>query len=1369
MSIIRRYLPEIAIILLLFALPLGFFFPQTLGGQTLIPTENIYQYEPYRVYRDVVNAPEIPQNHLVSDLVLQNFQWKSFTRDQLAQGEVPLWNPHQFGGIPFLAAGQHSALYPVSAVYYLLDLPVAYGWYTVINLWLAGVFMFAFMRGLGVGRMGAVLAGVIYQFNGFVLASVVFQMMIGAYVWMPLFLLMAEFIMRDKTSLNGQSSAIPWVAIGSIALGMNILAGHVEITLYTLLIAGYYCAIRLGVAWWRNRTVVQLRPTENIQPVRILIRHSAWLLVMVSLGLGLGALQFIPLFEFVQTNWRAERSSLELVLSFAHPMRDVLQFVMPNFYGSPAIQSYINVISGETITQLTNSTGESINFIEWGIKNYVEGALYLGILPLILSLYALWDRWFLWRRDANRPQTLTFRAEPPYRTIFASLGALSVTFMFGLPTYALIYALPGFNQLNSPFRWIYALMFAVAVLSAFGLDALMRRASVQGGKTARQWGQAITGLGIFTLAGLLISQLIYSSIEPTLDGMWQGLVNAPNSFADTEAFYSLAFWNALIFAGALCISGVIFWSVGRLRAYKGYTKWSAIAIAFVVVDLMIASWGFNPASDPALLDFTPPEVEFMLQREAEGDRFRVTTLETDTPIFNANLLWRYGIDDIRGYDSIIGLDTVNYMRDMAVQGQLDFNRIAPLFAQDFSTGDDGLTIPDNAYLNLLNVRYIYAPIEVQIDISENGWRKVQDFPTLSVYENTHAVPRVFSIDADDFERDVVAVPEDYTEQLITRDSGREKFVDVTFDHDSWLIISEMYADGWRAFVRPLGAGEGEETAYPVEQVLQNLQGVQLPAGEWTVRLVYSPPSFQIGLFGSIISVASVTLLVGMWLWRVFVGVNDESSSATARVARNSIAPIILNLFNRGIDFAFLLVMLRLLSPEDVGIYYYLVVIFGWFDIFTNFGLDLFLIREVSRDKSRAGHYFFNTTLLRLGLTFVGIALVFGFILIRQNTIDPALPDYALLSLGLLYVGLFPASLSKGMTSLFYAFEQAEKPAAIATITSINKAIFGVIALMLGYGIVGLAGVSIINNIITFTVLVWTGRELIGHIKERRPDGKLWRTMRIEGLPLMFNHFLQTIFFQIDIIILEAIKGVVVVAQYSIAYKWILALNVIPAFFTQALLPVMSRQAQEDKEALKRTYTLGLKMLTVLTFPCAVVFTAWAEPLTFIMGGQQYLPAGAIAIQLMIWSIPIGWMNSLTQYVLVALDMQRLITRAFIVAVVFNITANLIFIPQFSYQAAAITTIFSELALWIPFIYYTQKGLGSRLAWNEILLKPIFACAVMIGVIVIGWAIQPFIAVIVGGLVYIAVMIALKPLNADERAMLPERVTNSRIGQVLLGV
>ncbi len=232
------------------------------------------------------------------------------------------------------------------------------------------------------------------------------------------------------------------------------------------------------------------------------------------------------------------------------------------------------------------------------------------------------------------------------------------------------------------------------------------------------------------------------------------------------------------------------------------------------------------------------------------------------------------------------------------------------------------------------------------------------------------------------------------------------------------------------------------------------------------------------------------------------------------------------------------------------------------------------------------------------------------------------------------------------------------------------------------------------------------------------------------------------------VIIQAIHGDEMVGQYGVAYKWVAALNVIPAFFTMALLPVMSRQAHEDRQHLKRNYALAIKLLVSVALPLAVVFTFLAYTLTGILGGSEFLPDGAIATQFMIWSIPIGWINSLTQYVLIALDLQRRITWAFIIAVAFNIITNIIFIPQYGYRAAAIITIFSEAMLLIPFGILLTGAVG-RLPWIGMVWRPLAAGLAMVAVLLVGWSIQPFLALVAAAVTYLVVLVVLRPLDADE--------------------
>jgi hypothetical protein len=83
----------------------------------------------------------------------------------------------------------------------------------------------------------------------------------------------------------------------------------------------------------------------------------------------------------------------------------------------------------------------------------------------------------------------------------------------------------------------------------------------------------------------------------------------------------------------------------------------------------------------------------------------------------------------------------------------------------------------------------------------------------------------------------------------------------------------------------------------------------------------------------------------------------------------------------------------------------------------------------------------------------------------------------------------------------------------------------------------------------------------------------------------------------------------------------------------------------------------------------------------------------IACSLLIGFLPLSFVNSVTQYVLIAIDQQRFLTKAFLIGVSFNVVANLLVIPTYSYRGAAVVTILSEFALLIPFYYAVRKHLG----------------------------------------------------------------------------
>jgi O-antigen/teichoic acid export membrane protein len=144
------------------------------------------------------------------------------------------------------------------------------------------------------------------------------------------------------------------------------------------------------------------------------------------------------------------------------------------------------------------------------------------------------------------------------------------------------------------------------------------------------------------------------------------------------------------------------------------------------------------------------------------------------------------------------------------------------------------------------------------------------------------------------------------------------------------------------------------------------------------------------------------------------------------------------------------------------------------------------------------------------------------------------------------------------------------------------------------------------------------------------------------------------------------------------------------------------------------------------------------------------------------------MNSVTNYVLIALGVEKRLTNAFIAGVAFNVITNLFFLPRYSYVAAAITTILSEIILLILFAHYLRPVMPN-VRWLKLLLRPLAATSLMLGAMVLGSQIHLIVGLVAGILVYPAGLWLLRVFGEEEKAilrsLLPERISN-RIGHFL---
>ena len=940
-----------------------------------------------------------------------------------------------------------------------------------------------------------------------------------------------------------------------------------------------------------------------------------------------------------------------------------------------------------------------------------------------------------------------------------------------MPTYAVLYyLLPGYKQLHSPFRWVWPYTLSMVVMAAFGVDVL--RAHVRARDWPRRFAFLFWGilLGLAGVVAVLVATLLVPGPFIALGDKVLAVSDlARMAFPDGRAFWAYEWGNlaklALALLGATIVLGMA-WRGARSRGGSAPSRagrgrrvvpsYIIAAILFLVLDLWLIGGKFNPAVNPKLLSFTPPAVKFLEERLDEHHPWRFTSFEVvgaTTKTMNANSGWWHHLQDVRGYDSIIPKQYVRYMEHIEPQGQLLYNRISPFF------DEHSLAHP---LTHLLGVKYVITEVPLRV----RGYRLVYD-GEVRIYENTRAFPRAFLMACAKEDGASSLYPQDpattlildrpgeearrltdctLTPASITRYTNNQVFLEVKAEGPAWLVLTDAYFPGWKAYRRPAGDERADEVQLDIWRADGNFRAVALPAGHHVVRFKYTPMSFKLGLYLSFLAGVAAFLLLGFWLWGRYYREPEEQDEIKV-VAKNSLVPMFMNILNRFIDFAFAMLRLRILNPSGEGAYTFAIAFYGFFEILVRFGLGALITRDVAQDKNRANRYLSNAVALRTILWVVSLPLQGGIVwaYVRYGNLSPAeVHTIALFALALLF-----ASYADAISSLFYAWEKMEYPAGIASAVVWLKVSLGALVLLLGGGFVGLAAVALFMNIVqTIWLYMLLRRTLFKPHWEI--DWGLQRWMLNEAGPLMINHLLATIFFRIDMWILRPVRGETEVGWYSAAYKYLDGLNVIPAYFSLALFPLMSRYAQDPEGALARAYRVSLRLLIMVAIPIVVFVLFAADPLIQILGGAKFLPYSAWALRLLILSIPFGFVNSLTQYALIAVGQQRFLTRAFIIGVTFNIVTNILLIPRYGFQAAAVTTIFSEIALLIPFYYGVRKYIAP-LPWVDLYWRPVVAGLGMAAITWGLWSVNPLLGLTSGFVGYLLILVLVGTLRHPDIA------------------
>ena len=744
----------------------------------------------------------------VSDQYIAGFPFRDFAAQSLRAGDgFPLWNPYLFGGLPYVAAMHGDIFYPTFLLRQFLPTDVAMTWGMILHLMLAGVAAYAFLRLIGVGFHAALFGGVAYMMSGQV-ASLVSpghdgKLFVSALL--PVTLIVLTWGIRD---------ARRW-AWGLLALivGLGVLSPHPQLLQYLLLTAG---------AWGLALAVGAVAGGDPL-PRGTAITRLGLALGAVLLGFAIGAIQYLPVREYVDWSPRVGGRDYDYATSFSMPIEELINTYLPQFSG--ILDRY------------------------WGRNGIHLHSEYLGAGVLALALMG-----FGARRDATRRRLTWFW-----------YGALVVSVLWALggntPFYHLVYAVvPGSKFFRAPSTIFFVTTFAVSVLAAFGAERLLRGDASRRAVTVGLGAGA--GIALLATAGLFENLALSVSTIPQLEG---------NIRENTPAVVAGA-WRAFAFLALTLGLGA---AVATRRVPSRLAGWALIGIT--VADLwsverlyfrFSAPAAESYAADPAIAYITADTAPVRVI--AAGAALGVPGAYHD-PMLEGDGLMHHGVRLAFGYH---GNELGRYQR----LGGKDrgWDQIAnPAFwgllnIKYFYTTIDSLPIPgarrvvgpvtsaagSTVYLHELPGPHEYAWVVPAVakypDDAVAEAARAPNFP----YRNVVLIDPASTTPAEP----LTAIPEPLSVRATVASFGPGRAdlqLDAPAPRGSALVVSENYYPGWTATVdgRPAAAERGD----------LSLITVPLPEGARRISLAFDSAPYHLGKQVTLAALAVAILLLGVGL------------------------------------------------------------------------------------------------------------------------------------------------------------------------------------------------------------------------------------------------------------------------------------------------------------------------------------------------------------------------------------------------------------------------------------------------------------------------------------------------------------------------
>ena len=446
-------------------------------------------------------------------------------------------------------------------------------------------------------------------------------------------------------------------------------------------------------------------------------------------------------------------------------------------------------------------------------------------------------------------------------------------------------------------------------------------------------------------------------------------------------------------------------------------------------------------------------------------------------------------------------------------------------------------------------------------------------------------------------------------------------------------------------------------------------------------------------------------------------------------------------------FIWTIIIARYLGVADYGIVSFAVSFTGLLGILMDFGMSIYITREIAKNKDAIEKYCNNIFLFKLILALV-LFILSAILLYLMNYPFITIVVTLIFTAELVFI-----SMTYFLNGIFQAFENV-KYQAIGTILNSILLLLGILAtIWFDFGVIAIA-ISY-----AFGCSIFFGYMFLKYIKtfsfpNFKLDLEFIKEILWNSIPFALTNFFYSIYFTIDLVMLSYLVGGYSTGIYKSAYNIIYVFTTFFVVYQSVIFPIMSKFFKESQDLLKITYELSVKYLLLIILPISIVIFFYARPLVDLIYTNQYSLA-SVPVQILIWTVSFLFINGVASTLLNAINREFTVTKVYIAAAIFNVLLNVILIPLFDYNGAAMATVLSEVLITVLTLYYIFKtDFKPDFSLLKTVIKIIFVSIVLaIALYLIN--VSMWLAIPIGIIIYIVLLIITRLVDYNDKYIINE--------------